>query len=171
MIKLNNLQCTFDFGYSLKSKFFCVFNQVKIYLIWMILGSVFLHAPVFAEPSSVSAAAAKAAVQGQLSAFAKDDAELAFSFAAPSIQTVFKTPQNFVDMVIRSYPVIYRPVKVSFMKPESAGPDLVLPVQMIDARGKAWIANYSLQQQPDGEWLISGCVLFEDKSQKINTIL
>lgn len=139
-------------------------------LTLIVLSSCLLHVPAFSQPSSVNLVAAKAAVQGQLAAFAKDDAELAFSFAAPSIQAVFKTPQNFIDMVIRLYPVVHRPVKVSFMKPQSAGSDLLLPVQMTDIRGKAWIANYTLQQQPDGKWLISGCVLSEDGSKKINTV-
>ena len=56
------------------------------------------------------------------------------------------------------------------MKSESVGPDLLLPALMTDMRGKVWIANYTLQQQPDGKWLISGCELIEDKSQKMNTV-
>ena len=142
-------------------------NKLEKFLILIVFGLGLLHAPAFSQPSSVNLVAAKAAVQGQLAAFAKDDAELAFSFAAPSIQAVFKTPQNFIDMVIRSYPVVHRPVKVSFMKPQSVGSDLLLPVQMTDTRGKAWIANYTLQQQPDGKWLISGCVLVEKNSMYI----
>lgn len=148
-----------------------VSSLLRLFISLAILSSVLMHVPAFSQLSIVNATAAKAAVQGQLSAFVKDDAELAFSFAAPSIQSVFKTPQNFVDMVIRSYPVVYRPVKVSFMKPETAGADLLLPVQMTDTKGKAWIANYTLQQQPDGKWLINGCVLIEDKSQKSNTVM
>lgn len=164
---LNNSQRNFESKYFRHNNFF---HDLKKFLILIIFSFGFLHVSIFAQPSSMSVVAAKAAIQGQLAALAKDDAELAFSFAAPSIQAVFKTPQNFVDMVIRSYPVVYRPVRVIYMKPQSAGPDLLLPVQMTDTKGISWIANYTLQQQPDGKWLISGCVLSEDGSKKMNTV-
>lgn len=169
---LNTLRPGFMSQYFRNGNGFHNLNKLKLFLILIVFGFGLglMHVPVFSQPSSVGVVAAKAAVEGQLAAFAKDDAELAFSFAAPSIQSVFKTPQNFVDMVIRSYPVVHRPVKVSFMAPQSAGSDLLLPVQMTDTRGKLWIANYTLQQQPDGKWLISGCVLFEDNSKKMNTV-
>lgn len=157
--------------YFLSNQIFRLFSFLKTIVIVAIFSSVVFHASAFSQLSSIDAVAAKAVVQGQLSAFAKDDAELAFSFAAPNIKSVFKTPQNFIDMVIKSYPVVHRPVKVSFMKLLSVGTDLLLPVQMTDTSGKAWIANYTLQQQPDGKWLINGCVLFEDKSQKLNSLL
>jgi len=156
--------------YLLSNRIFRLFSFLKTLAIAVIFSSVVFHLSAFSQLSSIDAVAAKAVVQGQLSAFAKDDAELAFSFAAPNIKSVFKTSQNFVDMVIKSYPVVHRPVKVSFMKPVSVGTDLLLPVQMTDTSGKAWIANYTLQQQPNGKWLINGCVLFEDKSQKLNTL-
>ena len=164
---LNNSQRNFESKYFRYNNFF---HDFKKFLILIIFSFGFLHVSAFAQPSTMSVVAAKAAIQGQLAAFAKDDAELAFSFAAPSIQAVFKTPQNFVDMVIRSYPVVYRPVRVIYMKPQSAGQDLLLPVQMTDAKGISWIANYTLQQQPDGKWLISGCVLSEDGSKNMNTV-
>lgn len=164
---LNNSQRNFESKYFRHNNFF---HDFKKFLILIIFSFGFLHVSAFAQPSTMSVVAAKAAIQGQLAAFAKDDAELAFSFAAPSIQAVFKTPQNFVDMVIRSYPVVYRPVRVIYMKPQSAGQDLLLPVQMTDAKGISWIANYTLQQQPDGKWLISGCVLSEDGSKNMNTV-
>lgn len=155
--------------YFLSNRIFRLFSFLKTVAIAVIFSSILFHLSAFSQLSSIDAVAAKAVVQGQLSAFAKDDAELAFSFAAPNIKSVFKTPQNFVDMVIKSYPVVHRPVKVSFMKPVAVGSDLLLPVQMTDTSGKAWIANYTLQQQPDGKWLINGCVLFQDKSEKLNT--
>lgn len=171
---LNNLQrinlSKYYFKYFLSNQITYIADQIKTFLTFIILSSFLFQVPAFSQPFSVNAVAAKAAVQGQLLAFANDDAELAFSFAAPIIQSVFKTPQNFIAMVIKSYPVVYRPVKVSFMKPESVGPDLLLPALMTDTRGKVWIANYTLQQQPDGKWLISGCELIEDKSQKMNTV-
>jgi hypothetical protein len=167
---LNNSHRNFESKYSRHNNFFHDLNKLKKFLMLIVFSLCLLPVSAFSQPSSMSVVAAKAAVQGQLAAFAKDDAELAFLFAAPSIQAVFKTPQNFIDMVIRSYPVVYRPVRVIYMKSQSAGPDLLLPVQMTDIKGISWIANYTLQQQPDGKWLISGCVLSEDDSKKMNTV-
>ena len=122
---LNNLQYfnlpKYYFKYFQSYQVTYIADQIKAFLTLILLSSFLLHVPVFSKPFSENAVAAKAAVQGQLLAFANDDAELAFSFAAPVIQSFFKTPQNFIAMVIKSYPVVYRPVKVSFRKPESVG--------------------------------------------------
>jgi len=40
-----------------------------------------------------------------------------------------------------------------------AGGELVQPVRMTDAQGRAWIALYPMEQQPDGTWRINGCQL------------
>jgi len=48
---------------------------------------------------------------------------------------------------------------VSFDAPTIIGEDLVQPVRMTDADGRAWIALYPMQRQPDGAWRINGCQL------------
>ena len=37
--------------------------------------------------------------------------------------------------------------------------ELVQPVRMTDADGRAWMALYPMEQQPDGTWRINGCQL------------
>lgn len=81
-------------------------------------------------------------VQAQLAAFAADDADKAFSFAAPTIQKMFETAPNFLSMVRQQYPVVYRPASTAFLKPETQGDQVVLRVQMTDADGRAWLAAY-----------------------------
>ena len=98
-------------------------------------------------------------VEGQLAAFAEDEAEQAFSFASPKIQEMFVTGRNFMDMVRIAYPVVHRPASLSFQVPYFQGNEVIQTVEMRDAKGSDWTALYTLQRQPDNLWRISGCVL------------
>jgi hypothetical protein len=39
-------------------------------------------------------------------------------------------------------------------------------VQLTDEAGDTWLALYTLEKQPDGSWLISGCTLVKQKSDR-----
>ena len=109
----------------------------------------------------------RAVVEGQLAAFAKDDADKAFSFAAPNVRKAVGSAASFMSMVRSDYPVVYRPASVAFLKPEGKDGDAVQRVQMVDASGDAWLAVYSLQKQKDKSWRITGCALLENKGRMI----
>lgn len=109
--------------------------------------------PVAAE----EARAVRAVVEGQLAAFAADDAKRAFSYAAPSIRTMFQTPDRFMEMVRRGYPVVYRAATVLFLDPELIQGELIQGVRLTDLEGHLWLATYRLERQPDKSWRISGC--------------
>jgi hypothetical protein len=102
---------------------------------------------------------ARALVQKQLDAFAADDARKAFSFAAPGIQEMFKTPEQFLAMVRAQYPMVHRPASVIFFKPEAEGQDLVQRLQISDANGASWMVSYLLNRQKDGSWRIGAVVV------------
>lgn len=122
--------------------------------------------PLHAEPiNAKDEKAAQTVVQSQLAAFAKDDADKAFSYAAPELRKSFGSASNFMAMVKSSYPVVYRPASVAFLKPESAKDEIIQRVQMLDASGASWLAVYNLQRQKDKTWRISGCVLLENKGR------
>ena len=104
-------------------------------------------------------------VQEQLLAFAKDEAAKAFSYAAPNIREAMGSADNFMRMVRQSYPVIYRPASVAFLKIEGSGNEAVQRVQMLDAAGDSWLAVYSLQRQKGRQWRISGCVVLQNKGR------
>ena len=104
-------------------------------------------------------AAVRLVIEGQLAAFADDDAEQAFSFASPKIQEMFITARNFMDMVRIAYPVVYRPNSLSFQVPYFQDNEVLQTVEMRDAKGSAWTVLYTLLRQPDNLWRISGCVL------------
>lgn len=44
-----------------------------------------------------------------------DDGEAAFAIATPDIQSIFRTPETFMKMVVNKYPQIYRLRKISFL--------------------------------------------------------
>ena len=106
-------------------------------------------------------------IQAQLKAFAADNAREAFALATPALQTKFGTPETFMTMVRTSYPVVYAPGNVAFLKAEAQQADVIQRVQMTDQQGKAWLAVYSLQQQKDKGWRISGCVVIESRGRFI----
>ena len=123
-----------------------------------------------AQLTETSAQAAKETVQAQLAAFAADDAELAFSYAAPAIRDMFQTPAKFMAMVQQTYPVVYRPATVLFMTAKGLDLAVVQPVRIWDLAGNSWLATYTLERQVDGRWLINGCVLAREPSSQDMTL-
>jgi Domain of unknown function (DUF4864) len=109
----------------------------------------------------------RAVVQAQLDALAVDDADRAFSFAAPGIRKMMGNAQNFLAMVRNGYPVVHRPASVAFMKAELRGAEVIQAVQMTDAKGVAWLAVYNLQRQPDKSWRISGCTVVPNEGRAV----
>jgi len=118
----------------------------------------FLPASAGAEPvSAADARAVRTVIEAQLAAFADDDGQRAFSYAAPSIRQMFGSPDRFMAMVRGSYPVVYRPSAVVFLQPARVEGQLVQGVHLTDASGALWLAVYQLERQPDKSWRISGC--------------
>ena len=120
-------------------------------------------APFVASAQAVSnadAAAVRKVIEAQIDAFRKNDAARAFSYATSGIRLTFGTAENFMEMVRSQYAVVYRPKTVAFDKPIALDDDqLVQPVRMTDADGRAWIALYPMERGPDGVWRTNGCQL------------
>jgi hypothetical protein len=128
---------------------------------WMFLGSANAVSPITpADEKNV-----RAVVEGQLAALAQDDAIKAFSFAAPNVREAVGTATQFMAMVLKNYPAIYRPASSAFLKPEGHDDYVIQRVHMIDADGKAWLAIYSLQRQKDKSWRITGCKVIPSKGR------
>jgi chlorite dismutase len=98
-------------------------------------------------------------VADQLDAFARDDAQRAFSLASASIREQFKTPEKFIAMVRSGYPAIYRHRAAQFEQPDLIAGEVIQPVRLTDEEGRSWIALYPMQRQRDGSWRINGCQL------------
>ena len=121
----------------------------------------FTAASTAADVPAADVKSVRAVIQGQLAALATDDAKRAFSFATPELRIVFGSADNFMAMVRTSYPVVYRPASVAFLKPELDGNDVIQAVHMTDADGALWLALYRLERQRDKSWRISACQIVE----------
>jgi len=127
-------------------------------LLFALLLSAVAPSSAAAEISKEDAAAIRAVISEQLEAFARDDGPRAFSLATAGIRAQFGTPEIFMEMVKNEYPVVYRPKSVHFEPPEFIESQVVQPVRMIDAGGRAWIAIYPMLRE-GGRWRTNGCVL------------
>lgn len=126
--------------------------------IAVVLGMMmFATAPAFADPAAV-----QSVIKDQLAAFREGDADAAFSFAAPQIKNMFRTPEVFVGMVRRGYKAVYDANEPVFLRGrEIEGGRYAQEVGLVDDGGKAWTALYTLERQDDGAWRITGCYLRE----------
>ncbi len=95
----------------------------------------------------------------QLNAFRDDDAEKAFSYAAPEIRRIFKTPEMFLHMVRKSYQSVYRPQSFAFKTIKRIDGNIVQPLAVIGPSGVSETALYIMEQQPDGSWKIGACIM------------
>lgn len=105
------------------------------------------------------AAAIRAVIERQLAAFQADDSALAFSFASPKIRAIFGTSDNFMNMVRTGYPPVYRPRNAAFLDIVNVRGQPAQRVLLTGPDGADVIAHYFMERQPDGTWLIDGCVL------------
>ena len=94
-------------------------------------------------------------ISSQLQAFIDSDISKAFTYASPSIRSMFKTPENFGRMVKRGYPMVWRPEKVTFLEHKKSDQGRSQDVQIIDQEGATHYLRYYLSDTIYG-WKISG---------------
>jgi uncharacterized protein DUF4864 len=117
----------------------------------------------FALPASAAddVAAAQSVIRSQEQAFARDDATAAHSHAAPAIRELFPQAEIFMFMVQNSYAPVYRHRSFEFGEARTEGSSVAQRVHIVDADGQAWEAMYTLEQQSDGSFKITGCTLLK----------
>ncbi len=123
------------------------------------LTSLFAAAPAAAGDNSSAAPQVRALIERQLDAFARDDAAGAYALAAPGIKTMFADPDIFIAMVRDKYAPVYRHRSIEFGAAEDDGDRVSQVLTIVDGDNQVWKALYELARQPDGTWLITGCVL------------
>jgi Domain of unknown function (DUF4864) len=104
-------------------------------------------------------APARSIIRAQEEAFARDDAATAYGFAAPAIQSFYRSPEGFMSMVRNGYAPVYRHRSFVFGEARIVDGKILQEVQIIDADGVAWDALYTLETQSDGSLKISACIL------------
>ena len=111
----------------------------------------FLTAPIFAGDKEDI----QATISRQLEAFQLDDFAKAFSYASPSIQSIFGGPDNFESMVKRGYPMVWKPGKVTFLNVDPYHHGMAQNIQIFDRNKKAHYLRYYMVKLGDS-WKISG---------------
>ncbi|WP_426423673.1 DUF4864 domain-containing protein [Bradyrhizobium genosp. A] len=106
-------------------------------------------------------ATAQGVIRAQEQAFGHDDAAAAYSYAAPAIKQIFPAPDIFMSMVQNGYAPVYRHKSFEFGESRIEGSSVAQRVHIIDANGEAWEALYTLEQQADGSYKITGCSLLK----------
>ena len=108
--------------------------------------------------------AARLVIESQISAFLKDDADLAYSFASPKIKNVFPDKEQFFAMVRKSYEPVYHPGNYAFGRNKilSDGAVVLQEVLISGREGKDWTAVYELGKQPDGSYKINGVQMLKN---------
>lgn len=95
----------------------------------------------------------------QMAAFRRDDAAAAFGYAAPDIRDQFGSAERFMAMVREGYQPVYRPSEVRFGALVWFDGRLTQLVDVVGPDGVPRTAMYFMAHQPDGSWLIGGCML------------
>ena len=109
-------------------------------------------------PAWANKAEIQKTIQLQINAFQEDDFGVAFEFASPNIQRIFKSSKRFGIMVSQSYPMVYRPADVRFLELETIQEEFWQKVQIQDRQGRYHIMAYRMVSV-DGRWLINGVQL------------
>lgn len=124
---------------------------------------LFLALLAFATPATAAddVATAQGVIRAQEQALARDDAASAYSYAAPAIHQIFPQAEIFMTMVQHQYAPVYRHKSFEFGEARAEGGQVAQRVHIIDANGEAWEAMYTLEQQADGSYKITGCMLLK----------
>ena len=108
-------------------------------------------------------AAIQSVITGRLDAFQHDDAGAAFEKASPMIQEMFGTAGNFLSMVQRGYPPVYRARESVFAGLGQEEGRIIQRVELVGPDGRDYLALYTMERQPNGAWKINGCQLTESE--------
>lgn len=97
----------------------------------------------------------QATINSQIEAFGEDDFAKAFSYASPTIQMFFGTPQRFESMVRNGYPMVINPSELTYMPLQDADGIYLQRVQIRDEAGVLYRLEYQMLYTGD-MWRING---------------
>ncbi len=115
---------------------------------------------LLAPRSEAQQADIQGVISSQIEAFKLDDFATAFTFAAPNIQGIFQTPENFGRMVSRGYPMVWRPSAVEYLELREINGFTFQDVRVTDAQGRVFLLEYSMMEISGG-WKIAGVRILE----------
>jgi hypothetical protein len=121
--------------------------------------AAFLAFPAFSQDVAVNPAdtnATQSVVGDQLNAFRSGDTVRAYSHAAPNVRSIFPSVDRFSTMVKNGYGAIWQSDSYVFGRNTVISGEIYQEVIITDPAGKQWQAVYTLKQQEDGSWKITG---------------
>ena len=124
----------------------------------MRIALVCLFLSLAALPARAQDAPIQSTIQNQLNALQADDFATAFTFASPTIKSIFGTPENFGRMVREGYPMVYRPSAVRMLELREVAGNLWQRVMITDANGRTHLLDYQMIETADG-WQINAVQL------------
>lgn len=137
-------------------------------MVFAVLMAACPYGPARAGDAIVPAdrAAINHVITAQIQAFRHNDGIAAFQFAAPNIQRKFGDGARFLEIVREAYPPVFRPRSFSFGDLTSEGGLVTQKVEIVGPDGKAALALYDMEHEPDGSWRISGCSLVKGEQRE-----
>jgi hypothetical protein len=138
----------------------------KILFLALALPVISAASPVQADDTSIKAG--QAVIQQQITAFLNDDADAAYSFAAPAIKQKFPDRDLFFKMVQQGYQPVYKANNFAFgrSKETDDGATVFQEVLITGEDGKNWKALYQLERETDGSFKILGVQIVADHMTK-----
>ena len=109
-------------------------------------------------------AAIHGVIQKQIDALKADDYAAAYSVVSPSFKALYPSVDTFARLMRTRYTQLIKPKTIVFGTVTQTAQGPVQRVFLTAADGKPYVANYSMQKQPDESWLISGCTVARDNN-------
>lgn len=122
---------------------------------WVLAGIFGLLLATLSGPAEAQQQEIEGTISSQIEAFKADDFETAFTYATPTLQRLFQTPQNFQRMVTQGYPMVWRPAEVEYLELEERGGSYWQKVRIVDQKGFAHLLLYRMIATEAG-WRIGG---------------
>ncbi len=110
--------------------------------------------------ASAQQAEIESTISSQFEAFKADDFEGAFQFASPNLQLMFRSPENFRQMVTTGYPMVWRPAEVSYLELREIEGALWQKVQITDGKGFTHLLDYQMVET-DAGWRIAAVQILD----------
>ena len=120
-----------------------------------------LTALALSLPAVAQADPVQETILNQIDAFKANDFATAFTFASPSIKSIFMTPENFGMMVKNGYPMVASPGAVQMLEQREISGSLWQKVMITDQGGRTHILDYQMIETPEG-WQINGVQLLPE---------
>ena len=117
----------------------------------------------FAVPAQAQEAGIEDTITRQIEAFQADDFDQAFGYASPSLQSMFRTSENFRQMVTQGYPMVWRPAQVEYLEQRSEDGAIWQKVLITDQKGGVHVLDYRMLQTDEG-WKINGVTLLDSSA-------